>query len=212
MKRWFFLPVTVLCAGCLFTASDPEAERAVEIYNELHSHLPQKTVDLKSALAMTPPEKHTPVRLAFAKLEAVKKNPAEPKLRGWGEKVRVELNVLLGFLPSDMVDYDTAGAWNVPVEISHAGAAEKAALIIDGGKTAPLELLKKVRLAHVDVVDAMNLLGVDDSPVNRYACVAACIRLAGIVGVAPEDLDKLEEYEKRFNAASSRWQKSHESE
>lgn len=212
MKRYFFLPVVLLCAGCLFTASDPEAEKAVEIYNELHSHLPQKTVDLQDALSMVPPEKHVAVRLAFAKLETVRRYPAAPELRVWGEKARVELNTLLEFLPSDMVDYDTAGAWNVPEEISHPAAAEKAALIIDGGKSAPLELLKKVRFAHADAVEAMNLTAQTDTPVNRYAYVAATIRLAGIVGVEPGELDKLEVYEKRFNAASSRWQKSRKSE
>lgn len=210
MTRFFMLPLLLCCTGCLLTVSDPEAEGAVEIYNELHSHLPEKSIDLATALRMAPAENAADVRLAFAKLEMLKNNPGKAEIRVRGEKARVELNVMLGFLPADEVVYQTDGALTVPEEISHIGAAEKAALIINGGKKTPLKLLQAVRFAHVDAVAAMNLLMSADTPENRFSYFAACIRLAAVIGVKPEQLDKLEEYEKRFNAASSRWQKEHE--
>ena len=212
MKKFCFLPLLMFCAGCLITASDPEAEKAAEVYRELHSALPEKPVSPEAALKMVPGEKAPEVRLAFARLAIGKKEPSSPAWRVQCEKARVELNVLLGFLPADMISYDTAGALDVPPEISHVEAAEMAALIIDNGCSEPLGVLKNVRFAHADAVKAMNDLAVSATAENNLAYVTACIRLASVIGVEPDKLDKLEEYEKRFNAASSRWKKSRESE
>jgi len=216
MRKLFLAVLPLFINGCLLiSVSDPDAEKAVDIYESLHIPLPEKPLKLADALNMTPPEKHLKVRLTFGELAYadLEKDPA-PSLIGWKEKKRIELNVLLGFLPSDKIAYDTAGVLNaaMPEEISHVTAAEKAALILDRGSSDPLELLEKVRLAHVDAVRAMNNKQISSSG-NRMmldlAYYSACVRLADIIGVPPEKLDRLTEYEKRFDAAQSRWKKSH---
>ena len=218
MRKLFFVLLPLFINGCLLiSVSDSDAEKAVDIYESLHVPLPKEPLKLADALNMTPPEKQLEVRLTFGELAYAdrEKNPA-PALVGWKEKKRIELNVLLGFLPSDKITYDTAGLLNtlMPQEISHVAAAEKAALILDRGSSDPLELLKKVRLAHADAVRAMNNRQINSSG-NRMmldlSYYTACVRLAGIIRVPPEKLDQLGEYEKRFDAAQSRWKKSHTS-
>ena len=39
--------------------------------------------------------------------------------------------------------------------------------------------------------------------------VISCIRLAAAIGVYPEQLNDLGEFEKRFDSANARWRKSH---
>ena len=193
------------CSGCLMTVSDPEAENAADIYRELHKKLPDKAVTLSAALAQVPREKHADVRIAFAQLAANQTAKEKlPTLRLLAEKARVELNVLLGFLPADLVVYDCSGALVMPAEIAHIAAAEKAALIIDGGKSEPLELLKKIRIAHAEAVARMNQLHNSSWVVHRFEYAAACIHLAQLIGVEPENLDKLDHYEKRFDNAAAR--------
>jgi hypothetical protein len=200
--------VAFLLCGCLFKTSDPAAERAFAVYQELHVSLPEHPVTLEYILNRTGRENHCAARIAFARwliLDGVK----TPQAILDREKARIELNTFAGFLPSDNINYETGGQPEYPAEIPHISAAEKAALILDDGATEPLELLRKVRIAHAEAVAAMNEFALDNSPQKRLAYVICCIRLADAIGVSPAGLSDLDEFEQRFDSANARWEKSY---
>ena len=211
MRKFILLFTAVslfwLC-GCMISASDPAAERAFEVYHQLHTLLPDAPLDMKDVLERAAAVDRTAVRIAWAELYFLK-DLRTVQAVAKREKARITLNTLLGFLPSDPVVYDLETSPALPVELPHASAVEKAALIIDDGKIPPLELLRLARLAHVEAVTAMNEAEMENSPEKRLAYAVACIRLADVIGVAPEKLDEVEVFEERFNSANVRWEKSH---
>ena len=209
MKKNLFAPVILLLlCGCMIRTSDPAAERAFEVYHDLHIQLPAAPITLEQALGKTAPENHSAVRIAFAQIHILQ-NLHTPQAILTREKARIKLNTMLGYLPSDNIIYAEGTSTVCPAEIPHISAVEKTALILDDGQTPPLELLCKVRLAHADAAAAMNEAALDDSPEKRLNYVISCIRLAAAIGVYPEQLNDLGEFEKRFDSANARWRKSH---
>jgi len=197
-KYLFMLPVLFFTAGCLQFSHDPAAEKAAAVSLELHKHLPSGRVALDDALKLAPAAKHPAIRGAFAQLLCAsgrKDNLAMLK----AEKARIELNVLLGFLPEDIIAYAPGGALDCPAEIPAVTAVEKAALICRPD-AEPLEMLRKLRLTHLEAVYALN---------RHCPCtyVRHCIDLADIAGVDFNEIYDLSEYEKRFDDAMSRRQK-----
>ncbi|MBR2625168.1 MAG: hypothetical protein IKD23_02085 [Lentisphaeria bacterium] len=209
MRSLLFMPVLFLIGGCLFDFSDPEADRAVESLCLLRRELPVNPVSLGEMLAGQPEAEHSKIRIAFASLLlAETKKSAENILRG--EQNRIYLNSLGGFLPSDKVRYSLDGTMDCPEELPPVGTVEKAALLIDDGNTPIMELLVNVRLAHLRAVNAMNNKNKNPSAENRFEYFSACVLLAQSAGVEFEQLESLEEYEKRFDSAEERLRKRKE--
>lgn len=199
----------LFASGCLITVSDPEAEAAVEMICRQARRIPETPLSLKEVLEKLPSTEHLTVRIAFASLLlAEKERNAGNIMRG--EKARITLNTLLGFLPGDSLHYDLTGVWECPEELPAVSTAEKAALIIDGGKTPAATLLTRVRLAHLQAVTAMNDKTEKPTAGNSFAYLRACVLLAREIGVPPEQLEALDEYEKRFDAARERQRKLRE--
>ncbi len=201
-----FIPL--LSGGCLIKTSDPAAEKAFHVYQELHVNLPLNPVTLEYALGRADRENHNAVRIAFAKLHILD-GIQTPQAILEREKARVELNTFIGFLPSDDISYEAGNSLECPAEIPHISAVEKAALIIDDGATPPLELLRKVRIAHIEAIAAMNEFALDNSPQKRLEYIICCIRLADVIGVSPAGLSNLDEFEQRFDSANARWEKNY---
>ena len=97
-----------------------------------------------------------------------------------------------------------------PEELPPVGTVEKAALLIDDGNTPIMELLVNVRLAHLRAVNAMNNKNKNPSAENRFEYFSACVLLAQSAGIELEQLESLEEYEKRFDSAEERLRKRKE--
>lgn len=209
MRSLLFLPVLFLIGGCLLYFSDPAADKAVESLCLLRRELPVNPVTLGEMLAGQPEKEHGRIRIAFASLLlAETEKSAENILRG--EQSRICLNTLGGFLPSDKVKYSLEGVMDCPEELPPVGTVEKAALLIDDGNTPIMELLVNVRLAHLRAVNAMNNKNKNPSAENRFEYFSACVLLAQSAGVEFEQLESLEEYEKRFDSAEERLRKRKE--
>ena len=206
MKNAFFLlTVLLITGGCI---SDPDAELAAAIYYELHSGLPKSPITLDSALEKCDASHHSMVRIAFAQMQLARLERSPENILN-AEKSRIRLNTCLGYLPGDSIPYDLESSLECPAEPPPVTTAEKAALIIDQGQSRPLQLLCKVRLAHADAVMAMNQKKHTPGHTANLNYFIACVKLSEAIGIPLEQLDKLENYEKRFDAAGVSWEKNH---
>lgn len=206
MKNLFFLLVILLLGGgCI---ADPDAELAAAIYYELHTDLPKNPITLDNALEKCEKQDASLVRTAFARMQTARLERT-PETVLDAEKARIQLNTAMGYLPGDNIAYDLDAVMDCPAEPPPVTVAEKAALIINHGVEQPLTLLCKVRLAHADAVMAMNQKKHFPGHVNNLNYFIACVNLADAIGIPLEQLDKLENYEKRFDAAGVRWEKNH---
>ena len=199
MKKYIFmLPAILLAGGCLWNISDPAAERAAKISLKLHKPLPKKALTLSEALQRVPAGKQTDVRCAFAQLLCASGKEDNASLLK-AEQARIDLNVLLGYLPEDTIEYNTIGALDCPAEIPAVEVFEKTALMIRKNAD-PLPLLRELRQLHLKAVYAFN---------SQCPCeyVKNCARLADLTGVEFKDLDNLAGYEKRFDDAMVRRKK-----
>jgi hypothetical protein len=205
MKRVFSACFAgVLLCGCL-AVHDPAAETALEVYQRSLLPAPEK-LDLTGALNLVPAGKYPEVRRHFAMLKFAEN---DKKLH---ERSRIMLNCLLGYLPDNLIVYDTAGAWDCPAEVPTADCVEKMALMLDGGRTPAAELLAGVRLAHLEAVYHMNQLQIagEKGTCQRqavYDYFISCLQLAESVGCDLPQLSAAEDHARRFNAAEIRREK-----
>lgn len=186
----------LLSAGCIGFYRDPAAEKAVRSYRNWVKEFPAKPLNREELFRKNPCRKGE-IRELFARYSTAKadNDPAEAEI------CRVKLNFFAGYLPEAQLEYDLAGALDYPEEIADVISAEKAALIIDGGRTPAAELLCKVRIAHAQAVRAMQKRSTPREKLNYFK---ACLFLAEVIGVDLPELSALKSYVIRFDGAQKR--------
>ena len=194
-------------SGCLIFTNDPAADKAAAAYCKLMMPVNSGKITLSEALpkAQTPAEKLR-IRRCFAMYLWSKENKMPASIELW----RIKLNTQLGFLPESRIEYSGDQYSLCPDELPTVETAEKAAFIISDGKIPTLELAAKVRSAHLEAVTAMNFLHKNPIPSARITYLNKCLDLAGAIGVDLPQLNELDDYEQRFDAAAARWKKSRE--
>lgn len=205
MRKYQFLPIMLLVCGCIcLEKKDQAADDAAEKYRKAFRNADFSSISLDDALKKQICGGKLALRREFAGLHFAKlsKNPA------MAEQKRIRINLMLQLAPDTQVKYNTAGAFDCPEEIPHAGAAEKAALIIDNGESDVAELISKVRDAHINAVVKMNDANDTPNARTKYEYLAACLDLCEKIGIDLTELCDLEKYENRFDSAMYRWEKS----
>ena len=196
-KSLICLAAVLLLSGCM-SHPDKKADRAAVNFLNARKKLPEKALTLAEVLKQHP-EKTPEIRRLFAGSSTAK---AQNDRAGM-EIYRVKLNALLDHLPSDKIDYDCRGALDCPEELPPVTTVEKAALILDQGKTPVVELLSKIRICHAEAIRAMQDRSTPQAKLDYFL---ACMKLADALGVDLPDLEKLSGYEKRFDGAL-KWRK-----
>lgn len=197
---FFFLPLII--SGCVDLHRDIAAEKAAESYREISEISLKKTVPANlSDIIKQFPGKRYEIRKLFARFQTAR----ILEDHAGAEICRIKLNALLGHLPDKNIVYITDGALDCPQEIPPVKTVEKAALIIDGGKTPAVELLAKIRILHARTIRAMQKNSTPQEKLKYFLCT---LNLAEAIGIDLKELYDLSAYEKRFNAAQKRWEKS----
>ncbi len=197
---FFFLPLII--SGCVDLHRDIAAEKAAESYRKISEISLKKTVpENLSDIIKQFPGKRYEIRKLFARFQTAR----ILEDHAVAEICRIKLNALLGHLPDKNIVYITDGALDCPQEIPPVKTVEKAALIIDGGKTPAVELLAKIRILHAQTIRAMQKNSTPQEKLEYFLCTLA---LAEAIGIDLKELYDLSAYEKRFNAAQKRWEKS----
>ena len=200
-KAFSLLAMLYIISGCVNLPRDIAAENAAKNSRKISEASAEKTAErsLADVLKLLP-EKRYEIRELFARFQTAR----TLKDYAGAEICRIKLNVLQGFLPEKNITYILDGALDCPQEIPPVQAAEKAALIIDGGKTPVVELLAKIRICHARTIRAMQKNSTSQEKLEYFL---ASLSLAETIGTDLPELSDLSGYVKRFNAAQKRWEK-----
>lgn len=203
MKKYLWPAVLLFAGGCLVLTEDPAADKAAALYSLAVKPELRQVITLEKALTLVKTGDRVKIRRLFALYSWAKENNNLLMT----EKGRVELNTFLGFLPEAVIGYETIKYEGSPSELPPVESAEKTALILDGGSTPVLEVVRKVRIAHANAVLWMNQIEKENSTRNRFYYMLKCLDLAAVIGVDLPELHDLSCYEKRFDDALERGRK-----
>ena len=200
-KCGLLLSLPFIVIGCVNLSRDIEAENAAKSYRKISEISLKKPVPATLADIITQfPEKKYEIRELFARFYTAR----ILEDHAGAEICRIKLNALLGHLPEKNIVYIFEGALDCPQEIPPVKAAEKAALIIDGGNTPVIALLTEIRIRHAETIRSMQKKSTPQEKLEYFLCTLA---LAEAIGIDLKELYDLSDYEKRFNAAQKKWEK-----
>ena len=209
--------LAITLCGCMLTNYDRAAENAVKTYDSLRRGNVPETLTVAGVLSRCDSSMHNSVcrelaRLHYARERAksyripMKENELRTALLD-AEKARISLNCLLGFLPEEKINYDTAGAFDVPQELPDVTVFEKAVLLASADRETALNRLKQIRFIHADAVAAYDAVLHTVSPAQRcaaeYLRVISCIQLADAAGTTLANMTEINAAAKRFDAYKS---------